>query len=169
MAVMAFLHSTLCHSRESWNPGRPHARPSLDARFRGNDTDIPRLLRPPVSGDELIGDVVQVSAYKLRLRADTQHVVAGSLDQRGFPTGRDGAERVPGMAGDKTKLRRSDAEFPFYVGVSLGRRLMMLDAIRAEPPLEEIDNVAMLQLTSLHFQQIVGEGEEPETRVAQLA
>ena len=31
--------STLCHSRESGNPEPRHARPSLDARFRGHDTD----------------------------------------------------------------------------------------------------------------------------------
>jgi hypothetical protein len=50
-----------------------------------------------VSGDELIGDIVQVIADDLWLRADPQHVVAGPLDQRGAPASRDGAERVPGM------------------------------------------------------------------------
>jgi len=33
----------LCHSRESGNPEPRHARPSLDARFRGHDTE--RLTR----------------------------------------------------------------------------------------------------------------------------
>jgi hypothetical protein len=39
---------------------------------------------------------------------------------------------------------------------------MMLHAIRAEPPLEEIDNAAMLQLASLNLEQIVSEGEQPK-------
>jgi hypothetical protein len=30
----------LCHSRVSGNPGPRHVRPSLDARFRGHDTDV---------------------------------------------------------------------------------------------------------------------------------
>jgi hypothetical protein len=38
-----------------------------------------------VSGDELIGDVVQVIADNLWLRADCQNVIAYPLDQRGFP------------------------------------------------------------------------------------
>ena len=29
-----------CHSRVSGNPGPRHVRPSLDARFRGHDTDV---------------------------------------------------------------------------------------------------------------------------------
>jgi hypothetical protein len=29
-----------CHSRVSGNPGSRHVRPSLDARFRGHDTDV---------------------------------------------------------------------------------------------------------------------------------
>jgi hypothetical protein len=33
-----------------------------------------------VSGDELIGNIVQVTAYDLWLRADSQHVVADPLD-----------------------------------------------------------------------------------------
>jgi hypothetical protein len=69
MAVIGFLHSTLCHSRTSGNPGPRHVRPSLDARFRGHDIDVFPSSR--VSGDELIGDVVQVVADDLRLRADT--------------------------------------------------------------------------------------------------
>src|SRR5271163_1692764 len=31
---------TLCHSRVSGNPEPRHVRPSLDARFRGHDTDV---------------------------------------------------------------------------------------------------------------------------------
>jgi hypothetical protein len=48
-----------------------------------------------VSGDKLVGNVIQVIANDLRLRANSQNIVAGALDQRGFPAGRDGAERVP--------------------------------------------------------------------------
>jgi len=53
-----------------------------------------------VLGDELVGDVVEVVADNLRLRADVQHIIADTFDQRGLPACRDGAERVPGVAGD---------------------------------------------------------------------
>jgi hypothetical protein len=53
-----------------------------------------------VPGDELVGDVVEVIADDLRLRAHPQQIVAGPSDQRRFPARRHGAERVPGMAGD---------------------------------------------------------------------
>jgi hypothetical protein len=46
---------------------------------------------------------------------------------------------------------------------------MVLHAVRAESPLEEADNAAMRQLTSLHLEQIVRESEEPEACIAQLA
>ena len=46
---------------------------------------------------------------------------------------------------------------------------MVLHAVRTEPPLEQIDNAAVLELTRLSLKQIVGEGEEPETRIAELA
>jgi hypothetical protein len=46
---------------------------------------------------------------------------------------------------------------------------MVLHAVRAEAPLEKIDNAAMFKLTGLNLKQIVREGEQPETRVAQLA
>ena len=94
-------------------------------------------------GDELIGDVVQVIADKFGLRADPQHVVASSLDQRGFPASRDGAERVPCMAGDETEPRRLDPELLLDMGVCLARWLMVFDAVRAEPSLEEIDDAAL--------------------------
>ena len=57
-----------------------------------------------VSGNELIGNVVEVIADKLRLRADAQQVVADTLDQRRLPARRDGAKRVPCVAGDETEL-----------------------------------------------------------------
>ena len=46
---------------------------------------------------------------------------------------------------------------------------MVLHAIRAETPLEQIDDAAVFKLAGLHLQQIVGEREQPETRIAQLA
>src|SRR5689334_24663253 len=46
---------------------------------------------------------------------------------------------------------------------------MVLHAIRAESPIKEIDNAAVLELASLNLKQVVRESEEPETRVAQLA
>ena len=60
---------------------------------------------PLVSSDELIGNVVQVTAYDPRLRADLQEIIADALDQRSPPACRDGAEGVPRVAGDKAQLR----------------------------------------------------------------
>jgi hypothetical protein len=57
-----------------------------------------------VSGNQLIRNVIQVIADDLWLRADSQNIVAGSLDQRRFPAGRHGAKRVPGVARDQAKL-----------------------------------------------------------------
>ena len=70
-----------------------------------------RLISSPVPGDELAGNIIQVIADELRLRADSQNIVADPLDQRGFPAGSDGAERVPGMAGDETKLGPTPSSF----------------------------------------------------------
>jgi hypothetical protein len=63
-----------------------------------------------VSSDELIGNVVQVIAYDLRLRADPQNIVAGAFDQRCLPARRDGAEVVTCVAGDNDRLRKSYSE-----------------------------------------------------------
>jgi hypothetical protein len=65
---------------------------------------IGALSRPLVSGDELIGDVVEVGADNLGLRTDSQHIVADTFDQCGLPAGRDGAKSVPGVASDQTEL-----------------------------------------------------------------
>jgi len=51
-----------------------------------------RLGPSPVSGDELAGDVVEVVADNLRLRADSQEIIADTLDQRRLPARRDGRE-----------------------------------------------------------------------------
>ena len=128
-----------------------------------------RLAPTLVPGDELIGNVIQVVADDLRLRADPQNIVADALDQRCFPAGRDGAERVPCMAGDQAELRGLNAKLPLDIGVSLARRLVMLHAVRAESPLEQIDNAAMFKLAGLNLKQIVRQREQPETRIAQLA
>src|SRR6516162_63681 len=72
----------------------------------GRDMFVLLRLGPPrVSGDELIGNVVQVIAYYLRLRTDPKKVVAGTFDQRSSPARRNSAEGVPGMAGNKKELR----------------------------------------------------------------
>jgi hypothetical protein len=39
----------------------------------------------------LIGNVVQVIAYDVRLRANPQNIVSDTFDQRRLPAGRDGA------------------------------------------------------------------------------
>src|ERR1700733_1618772 len=78
--------------------------------------DIGSFLLPR---DQLIGDVVQVCTDDLRLRADFQDVIADPLDQGSLPARSDGAEGVPCMASDKTKLRRLNPEFPRNVAVGL--------------------------------------------------
>jgi hypothetical protein len=65
-----------------------------------------------VSGDELIGDVIQIIADDLWLRADSQSIVADPLDQRRFPAGRHGSKRVPCVARDQTELRGLDPKLP---------------------------------------------------------
>ena len=72
-----------------------------------------------MSGDELIGNVIQVIADGLRLRADSQNIVAYSLDQRCFPAGRNGSKRVPCMAGDKAELGGPNTKLPFDISISL--------------------------------------------------
>jgi hypothetical protein len=72
-----------------------------------------------LSGDQLIGNVIQVIADDLRLRANSQNVVADALDQRCFPTGRDGAKRIPCMTGDKAEPGGINPKLSFDVGVSL--------------------------------------------------
>jgi len=72
-----------------------------------------------VALDKLIGDVVQVIAHDLRLRADAQHIIAGTLDQRRLPSRCDGAQRIPGVAGDQTELGGLSAEFLLDIAVGL--------------------------------------------------
>ena len=57
-----------------------------------------------MSGDKLICDIVEVVADDLRLRANSKQIITNTLDQRPFPACRDGTQRVPGMASDKTEL-----------------------------------------------------------------
>src|SRR4029450_1677476 len=122
-----------------------------------------------VSSDELIGNVVQVIAHDLRLRADPQNIVADTPDQRRPPARCDGAEGVPWVAGDKTEPGGLTAKLFLDIGVSLARRLVVLHAVRAESPFKQIDDAAMLELARLQFEQIVREGEEPKPCIAQLA
>ena len=62
-----------------------------------------------------------------------------------------------------------NSEFPLDVGVNPARGLVVLHPVRAEAPLKKIDNAAMFKLTGLNLGQIVGQGEQPETRIAQLS
>src|SRR5580704_10802903 len=72
-----------------------------------------------VSGDQLIGHAVQVIADDLRLRTDSQDIVANTLDQRGLPARRHGAEGVPSVAGDETKPGRLNSKLLLDISVSL--------------------------------------------------
>jgi len=71
-----------------------------------------------MSSNELIGDIIEVVADNLRLRADSEEVITDALDQRRLPTCRYGAESVPGVAGDKTELGRLSSQFFLDVAVS---------------------------------------------------
>ena len=122
-----------------------------------------------MSSDELIGNIVQVTAYDLRLRADPQKIVADTLDQRRPPARRDGAEDVPCVAGDKPELGGLDSKLFFDMGVGRSRRLMVLDLVRTESSFKQVDDAAILKLAGLNFKQIIGECEEPKTCIAQLA
>ena len=120
-----------------------------------------------MTGDELIGDVVEVFADDLRLRPDAEHVVAGAPDQRRLPSRRDRAERVPGVAGNQAELRGLHPKLFLDVGISLPGRLVMLDAVSAEPPLKQVGDTAMFKLARLNLKQIIGEREQPKARIAQ--
>jgi hypothetical protein len=69
-----------------------------------------------VSSDKLIGNVVQVIADDLRLRADSQNIVADPLDECGLPARRHGAKGVPGVARDETELRGLNPKLALDVG-----------------------------------------------------
>src|SRR6202012_5563175 len=115
--------------------------------------------------DELTSDVVKISANHLRLRTDPKDIVPRSADQGTLPSSGDRTERVPGMTGDQAKLRGFNPQLLLDVAIRLARGLVVLDAIRAETPLEKIGNAAVLKLARLHFQQVVGQGEKPEASI----
>jgi hypothetical protein len=92
--------------------------------------------------DQLIGDVVQVCTDDLRLWADSQDVVAHPLDQSSLPARSDGAEGVPCMASDKTKLRRLNPEFPLNIGVGLLLTDPAASPVRATDDVDVIVEVA---------------------------
>ena len=60
--------------------------------------------------DQLIGYVAQIIAHDVRLRADAKNIIADTLYEGSFPTGRHSAKRVPGVAGDQTELRGRNAK-----------------------------------------------------------
>ena len=105
-----------------------------------------------MSSDELIGNVVQVIPYYLRLRADSQNIIADTPDQRSPPARRDSAESVPCVAGNKKELVRFNSKLFLDISVSLARRLMVLHAVRAESSFKQIDDATMLKLARLHFE-----------------
>ena len=59
---------------------------------------------PLMTGNKLIGNVAQIIADDLRLRTDSQNIVADTLDQRCLPARRDGAKGIPGVTSDKAEL-----------------------------------------------------------------
>jgi hypothetical protein len=128
-----------------------------------------RLARCPVSGDELVGNVVEVFSHDVWLRTYSQDIVVDAFDQRCLPTRCDGAEGIPGVTGDKTKLRRPRSKFFLDIGVSLARRLMVLHAIGTEASFEQIDDAAVLELACLNLEEIICEGEQPVACIAQLS
>src|SRR4029450_4733253 len=136
-----------------------HLDPSAQAPCPSTTLTFSRIGSHPVLRDQLIGDVIQVRTDDLQLRADSQDVVAHPLDQSSLPARGDGAEGVPCMASDKTELRPLHSEFPLNIGISLRRRLVMINAVCTETPLEEIDNSTVFELTRLHLQQIVCQRE----------
>ena len=90
-----------------------------------------------MSGDELIGNVIQVVADDLRLRADRQNIVAYPFDQRGFPASGHSAEYVPGVASDHAELRGFNAKLLFNLSVRLRRRFMTLHDVHAKEPFKK--------------------------------
>ncbi|WP_246557087.1 hypothetical protein [Bradyrhizobium liaoningense] len=77
----------------------------------------------------MLGYIGKVVADDLRLGSNSEDVVSGPPDERGFPTGRHGAERIPGVAGDHAELRRTGSQFILDVNVGLRRGLINLDAV----------------------------------------
>jgi len=67
----------------------------------------------------LFGDLIEVVANDVRLRAHSQHIVAHTFDQRALPARRDGAESIPGVASNEAKLRGFNSKLSLDVGVSL--------------------------------------------------
>jgi hypothetical protein len=124
---------------------------------------------PLVADNKLISNVVQVIADDLWLRTNSQNIVANTSDQCHLPARRDGAEGVPRVAGDKAELGGGNSKLILDICVSLGRRFMVFRAVRAESSFKQIEDAPMLKLARLHFKQIVREGEEPKTRITQLA
>ncbi len=73
------------------------------------------------------------------------------------------------MTGDQKQLGGLNAKLLLDIGVGLARGLMVLHAVRAKAPLEKTGDPAMFKLTGLYLQQIIREGEQPETSITKLA
>ena len=98
--------------------------------------------------DELVGDRIEVVPDVVGLRADVQRRVALTEDEPGLPAGREGTQRVPGVAGDQADVARSNpGRRAGHRVVGLWRRLVApYGLIDAEAALEQVDDARVLQL-----------------------
>jgi hypothetical protein len=53
---------------------------------------------------------VEVSAHKVRLGSDIELRIAGSLNERGVPSGGDRSDRVAGVTGNQADVARVGAK-----------------------------------------------------------
>ena len=134
------------NGKTSRSPRRPAQRTT-----RSSSLDQVPAGSSLVSSDELIGNVVEVVADDLRLRTDPQNIVADTFDQRRLPARRDGAKRVPCVAGDETEPGRLSAKLFLDITVSLARWLVVLHAVRTESSFKQIDDAAMLELAAFEL------------------
>jgi acyl-CoA synthetase (AMP-forming)/AMP-acid ligase II len=129
-----------------------------------------RSRRRGVPLDELVSDLIEVLADVVRLRADIQRRVALTKDERALPASRAGADRVPDVARDQADVAGSDLERGGYRVVGLLGRLVPLDGlVDAEAALEQVDHARLLQLPARDLQRVVGEREQPEAVLVELA
>ncbi|MGY4331838.1 hypothetical protein ACVWWG_006255 [Bradyrhizobium sp. LB7.2] len=119
-----------------------------------------------MTGDELLDNIDEIAADDLRLRTNSEDIVAGPPDKRSFPTGRHRTQGIPSVAGDHAELRGLGSKFMSDVGVGLRPRLAGLDAVHTERFFEESRDSCALELEGLNFGQVVSESEEPKTSTA---
>jgi len=97
----------------------------LAARATAKDHNIERFglklafLRDWSAMVPMSGHIIQVIAHDLRLRTNSQDIVANALDQRRLPAGHHRAQRVPCVAHDNAELRWHDSKLLLDIGVGL--------------------------------------------------